>query len=186
MTPAFISDQQSALINAAIDSVTLPQGVTIRPSRWDTDMASISILACAPEDRILPQWNMTPETEPGLTLIAELDGVIVGQSSVGIESYGKHYSEIELDFNGRFVAADVRGKGIGMALGQCVLAIAEAWRREIAVARGFSVEGGISVFADTISGSAAERLIAHLVTQAEVLAEAAEAEAYSEDLVMAP
>lgn len=186
MTPTFISRNLTEMIDTAMDPVPLPAGVTIRPARWDTDLAAVAALSCAPDDSIIPQWNMIPETEPGLTLIAEIDGVVVGQSSVGIESYGTHFSEIELDFNGRFVDARHRGRGIGEALGDCVLAIAEAWRRQIAADRGLSVEGGISVSADTISGSAAERLIRRLSEKADVLAEAAEAEAYSDDMAMSP
>ena len=186
MPPTFTARSCATLIATAIATVALPSGVTIRPVRWKTDLKAVLALPGSTDDRIIPHWNMVPETEPGLTLIAEIDGVVVGQSSVGIESYGTHFSEIEIDFDGRFVDARYRGRGIGEALGDCVLAIAETWRRDIAASRGLSVEGGITVCANTLPGSAAERLIARLSAKAAALADAAEAEAYPDDLMIAP
>jgi GNAT superfamily N-acetyltransferase len=153
----FIASENAELINSAVSPSGLPEGMTVRIVDFNSDIEAIRVLP-ARSSTINPLYGMTSsETADEITLIALFEGEVVGHISAEMQ-IGRG-CDMDLHVSGVFVSEDHQSKGIGRALGICLLSVAETWRRLTAEENDISVEGGISVTSDTEPGTAGAALI---------------------------
>jgi hypothetical protein len=169
----FFANEQRDLIAEVIQSLQMPEGVSIRITDFEKDHAAINDLPVDEDfDTILPVYGMvSDDCSDEISLVAIKDGKPVGQISASIEMTKGSFVEIDLWLAGIFVSNDERRNGIGSSLGKAVVDIMEAWRRKVASAAGKDLEGGIIVSGDTLPGSAGEAVQEMMEKYAENLAE---------------
>jgi GNAT superfamily N-acetyltransferase len=159
----FFATEQASLIQTALSSTSLPEGVSIRTVDFENDLSAINSLPMDDLDTIVPVYGMVSEDcSDELTLIAVRNDQPIGQISVSFDISGDDFVEFDLFLTGIFVSSSERNNGIGAALGRAATDIVEAWRRSLAAAYDEGLEGGIRVSADVLpesGGSAIEKMM---------------------------
>lgn len=161
MVAKFILAEQADTFKSVVDRMDLPEGLTLRPISFETDMTRISdMILDFGKDSIDPAYGMSPETDPDtLCLVAERDGRLLGQISCSLDVLGQSQTNIDLWVTGVFVSSHARGQGLSKLLGNAALGMVEAWRRQVAADLGRNPYGSISVSADTEPDTAGDILI---------------------------
>ncbi len=159
----FFAKENPDLLGRAIAKIEIPEGISIRMVRFETDLAAIGRLSMDDADTIDPRYGMTAEDcSNELTLIACGPQGPIGQISADFEMSGNSMASLDLHVSGIFVDDGYRGKGVGRSMALAMLHVAEDWRRSQATALGMTLLGDVDVVADTephSGGSALEALM---------------------------
>lgn len=147
-------------------------GLTLRIVDWENDLKEISDYI-VDGDTVLSQYGMRPAESDGLTLIAEKHGCAIGHISADLDLEINARMDLLLHLEGVFVAPEFRGEGIATRLSDALLHVAEKFRRTAASREGLVLAGDISVMADTLPGTAGQKIEQRLEFCADKIANAA-------------
>ena len=137
-----------------------PEGLIIRPIRSEVDHSSI--LKMDRNEEELPSYFgvQNEHADDALTLVAEIDGKIIGQMS-SVLYIGENTEEVDIELwvDGVFVVPGRRGEGVGKCLGAATMEIVNDYRLGLSVEAGLSEDGLIFPEGHTEEGSGGEALI---------------------------